>query len=81
MFIRQILGIVRNSKKTFSLLHLVGLRPRVYCTLTNFRGGGKSPWAAYPPPLNTPMKLVVHATVYISVRLVLYKFCSKKSSY
>ena len=31
-----------------SLLHLVGLRPRVYYTLTNFRGGGaKAPW---PPP-------------------------------
>ena len=31
-----------------SLLHLVGLRPRVYYTLTNFRGGGAwSPWA--PP--------------------------------
>ena len=26
-----------------SLLHLVGLRPRVYYTLTNFRGGGKAP--------------------------------------
>ena len=36
-----------------SLLHLVGLRPRVYYTLTNFRGGGaRPPW---PPPLNTPM--------------------------
>ena len=35
-----------------SLLHLVGLRPRVYYTLTNFRGGGaRPPW----PPLNTPM--------------------------
>ena len=31
-----------------SLLPLVGLRPRVYYTLTNFRGGA-------PPPLNTPM--------------------------
>ena len=31
-----------------SLLHLVGLRPRVYYTLTNFRGGGaRPPW---PPP-------------------------------
>ena len=52
---------VENSKKSFSLLHLtawsmissllhlVGLRPRVYYTLTNFRGGGpKSPFA--PPP-------------------------------
>ena len=36
-----------------SLLHLVGLRPRVYYTLTNFRGGGaQGPLA---PPLNTPM--------------------------
>ena len=35
-----------------SLLHLVGLRPRVYYTLTNFRGGAKAPLA---PPLNTPM--------------------------
>ena len=32
-----------------SLLHLVSLRPRVYYTLTNFRGeGGKAPLA--PPP-------------------------------
>ena len=36
-----------------SLLHLVGLRPRVYYTLTNFRGGGAK--ASLPPPLNTPM--------------------------
>ena len=36
-----------------SLLHLVGLRPRVYYTLTNFRGGGQGPLG--PPPLNTPM--------------------------
>ena len=36
-----------------SLLHLVDLGPRVYYTLTNFRGGGKAPLA--PPPLNTPM--------------------------
>ena len=35
-----------------SLLHLVGLRPRVYYTLTNFRGGGQGPLG---PPLNTPM--------------------------
>ena len=35
-----------------SLLHLVGLRPRVYYTLTNFRGGGEGPLA---PLLNTPM--------------------------
>ena len=30
-----------------SLLHLVGLRPRVYYTLTNFRegGGARPPWS------------------------------------
>ena len=32
-----------------SLLHLVGLRPRVYYTLTNFRGGGQGPLA--PPSI------------------------------
>ena len=43
--------MVRNSKKSFSLLHLfwyvitsllhlVDMRPRVYNTLTNFRGRG-----------------------------------------
>ena len=49
MFIRQIIGIVGNSKKSFSLLHLDGLRPQVYYTLTNFKwgGGGKAP---LPPP-------------------------------
>ena len=30
-----------------TLLHLVGLRPQVYYTLTNFRGGG--PIKAPPP--------------------------------
>ena len=37
-----------------SVLHLVGLRPLVYYTLTNFRGGGggaRPPW----PPLNMSM--------------------------
>ena len=31
-----------------SLLHLVGLRPRVYYTLTNSRGGGKQ--GPFDPP-------------------------------
>ena len=39
---------------TSSLLHLVGLRPRVYYTLTNFRGGARPPC----PPLNTPMTIL-----------------------
>ena len=44
-----------------SLLHLIGLRPRVYYTLTKFRGGGgaKAPLA---PPLNTPM-ILCHAYI------------------
>ena len=33
-----------------SLLHLVGLRPRVYYTLTNFRGGGGAKAPLAPPP-------------------------------
>ena len=37
-----------------SLLHLVGLRPRVYYTLTNL-GGGEGPLGT--PPLNTPMAM------------------------
>ena len=41
-----------------SLLHLVGLQPRVYYTLTNFRGGGQGP---LPPP-NTPMYILIFGT-------------------
>ena len=33
-----------------SLLHLVGLRPRVYYTLINFRGGGGGAKAPLAPP-------------------------------
>ena len=33
-----------------SLLHLVGLRPRVYYTLINFRGGGGGKAPLAPPP-------------------------------
>ena len=61
MFISQIIGIIGNSRKSFSLLHffwseistllhLVGLRPRVYYTLTNFRGGGGGQGPLAPPP-------------------------------
>ena len=34
-----------------SLLHLVGLRPRVYYTLTNFRGGGGAKAPLAPPSI------------------------------
>ena len=60
MFVRQLINIMGNLKKSFSLVHLtcilvhdlvfttlVGLQPRVYFTLTNFRGG-QGPLA--PPP-------------------------------
>ena len=43
-----------------SLLHLVGLRPRVYYTLTNFKGGGgggKAPLA--PPQYANAMYIVI----------------------
>ena len=59
MFIRKIIDIVRNSKKLLlgtpyssmiSSLHLVGLRPRVYYTLTNFRGRGAKVPLPPPPP-------------------------------
>ena len=71
MFIKQIIDIVENLKKSFSLvglhhplhapmisslLHLVGLRPRVYYTLTNFRGGGKAPLPPPPPQYANAIK-------------------------
>ena len=39
-----------------SLLHLVGLGPRVYYTLTNFRGGAGRGQGPLPPP-KTPMQI------------------------
>ena len=42
--------IVENFKKSFSLLHLVGLRPQLYYTFTNFIRSGQGPLAP-PPPL------------------------------
>ena len=56
--IDKIIIILGNFKKSVSyttpywamissLLHLVGLRPRVYYTLTNFRGRGPSPPPQY----------------------------------
>ena len=42
-----------------SLLHLVGLRPRVYYTLTNFRGGGKAPLAP-PQYANDIIKIFIY---------------------
>ena len=61
MFIREIIGIVGNSKRKvlayYTLLvcdldftPIVGLRPRVYYTLTNFRGGGGGNAPLAPPP-------------------------------
>ena len=41
-----------------SLLHLVGLRPRVYYTLTNFRGGGARP--PCPPPQYANVNIANH---------------------
>ena len=65
MFIRSIIiDLMGNKKKIHlttlyrsmisSLPHLVGLRPRVYYTLTNFRGGGGGK-VPLPLPINTSM--------------------------
>ena len=56
MFIRQIIGIVGNSKKSFRLLHKLvwdldfitpccSATSSLLYTLTNYRGGGKAPLA------------------------------------
>ena len=50
-----------------SLLHLVGLRPRVYYTLTNFFFLGGEPRPPCPPPLNTPMYTVIVIKVEIRI--------------
>ena len=48
--------IVGNFKKSFSFLHLVGLRPQVYYTFTSFKELlGQGPLACHP--LNTPMDI------------------------
>ena len=49
-FIRKLIDILENLNKSFCLLHFVGLRPRVYHTLTNFMEEGRK------APLNTPME-------------------------
>ena len=102
MFMRQIIGIVGNSKKSFSLLyiytpliwsvistllHLVGLRPRVYSILTNFRGVGQGPLNCSPPPHyanalsidipNPPYKIselivIMHKQIHVFNYYVLY---------
>ena len=49
-----------------SLLHLVGLRPRVYYTLTNFRGGGGQGPLAPPPSIRQCCTTLytIHYTLY-----------------
>ena len=58
-----------------SLLHLVGLRPRVCYTLTNFRGGGGQDPLAPPQYANAPNKSV--QSIYsIVLPMNLTVFCS-----
>ena len=45
-----------------SLLHLVGLRPRVYYTLTNFKGGGQGPLG--PPSIRQCIQLKIMCHLY-----------------
>ena len=66
-----------------SLLHLVGLRPRVYYTLTNFRGGGggaRPPWS-HPQYANASVTelmwglhwLPIRARIQYKILLLVYK--------
>ena len=50
----MVIDVVKNVKKRFSSLHHVGLRPRVYYTVsvTNFRGGGGGVGKSPLLPLN-----------------------------
>ena len=65
-----------------SLLHLVGLRPRVYYTLTNFWGGGQGPLG--PPPQYANGFYLGHDVMYylyievecLSINLLLSRRCS-----
>ena len=60
-----------------SLLHLVGLRPRVYYTLTNFRGGGQGPLA---PPQYANAKLEYYDITGRSYN-ILKNYLSNRSQY
>ena len=57
---------MRNLKKTLSLLHLVGLLPQVYYTLTIFfwGGGEQGPLAHL---LNTPMDIISWISILIHI--------------
>ena len=57
-----------------SFLHLVGLRSRVYYTLTNFRGGGGGK-APLPPPLNTPMVQLNKVSNFMPLLPLLHQSC------
>ena len=57
-------------KKSFSLLHLLGLRPRVYYTLTNFRGvGDETPQHAND--ICTNMKILEYVFKNI-IKIIIY---------
>ena len=55
-----------------SLLHLVGLRPRVYYTLTNFRGGGGAR-PSWPPPQYANVECVRFKSNFIFLTFVTHK--------
>ena len=55
-----------------SLLHLVGLRPRVYDTLTNFRGGGGKATLAPPQYANASIYTHPRPSIYTHPRPSIY---------
>ena len=67
-----------------SLLHLVGLRPRVYYTLTNFRcvcvGGGGGVGKVPLPPLNKPMNTLENTRKEMSAHKVELEYTKKAIS-
>ena len=50
-----------------SLLHLVGLRPRVYYTLTNFRERGQGPHAPPPQCANENSQIIGHLSYMLTL--------------
>ena len=58
-----------------NLLHLVGLRPRVYHTLTNFKMG-QGGLAPPPPPQYANVKCGMHSTVYFNIHVPVHNIMS-----
>ena len=72
----MVIDVVKNVKKRFSSLHHVGLRPRIYYTVsvTNFRGGGGGGQVPFTPPqcsnlyaLNLSFRLTINSLLEVYI--------------